>query len=122
MSEFIEITLPYPPTVNHYWKHTRQGRHYISEAGRTFKKIATEACRQFDPILGPVEIKIKIYFPDDRPRDLDNLPKGIFDSLVGAGLIQDDNRKVIRKYSIEEMGVLKGGKCIVLIKELNRGG
>lgn len=90
MSEWVELELPYPPTVNHYWKHTKQGRHYISKAGREFKKIATEVCSQFDPIIGQVEIKIKIYFPDNRARDLDNLPKGIFDSLVGAGLIQDD--------------------------------
>lgn len=121
MSDWLEIELPYPPTVNTYWRHTKQGRHYISEAGRTFKKIATDVCSQFDPIVGQVEIKIKIYFPDNRPRDLDNLPKGIFDSLVGAGLIQDDNRKIIRKYSIEEMGVVKGGKTVVLIKEVERG-
>lgn len=120
MSDWLEIELPYPPTVNTYWRHTKQGQHYISEAGRTFKKIATEVCSQFVPIVGQVEIKIKIYFPDNRSRDLDNLPKGIFDSLVGAGLIQDDNRKIIRKYSIEEMGVIKGGKTVVLIKGLEQ--
>lgn len=119
ISEYLEICLPYPPSVNHYWKHTRQGRHYISKAGRAFKSIATEICQQFVPFEGPVEIKIEIYFPDNRPRDLDNLPKGIFDSLVGAGLIKDDNRKIIRKYSIEEKGVIKNGRTILRIKSLD---
>ncbi|WP_232617502.1 RusA family crossover junction endodeoxyribonuclease [Aggregatibacter segnis] len=77
MSDWLEICLPYPPSVNHYWKHTRQGKHYISKAGREFKRIATEVCSQFDPFESAVEIKMEIYFPDNRPRDLDNLPKGI---------------------------------------------
>ncbi|WP_409138883.1 RusA family crossover junction endodeoxyribonuclease [Pasteurella multocida] len=118
MSDWLEISLPYPPSVNHYWKHTRSGRHYISKAGREFKRIATEVCKQFDPFDGAVEIKMQIYFPDNRDRDLDNLPKGIFDSLVGAGLIKDDNRKIIRKYSIEEMGVVKKGMSIIKIRSL----
>ncbi|HDX1111043.1 RusA family crossover junction endodeoxyribonuclease [Pasteurella multocida] len=118
MSDWLEIALPYPPSVNHYWKHTRCGRHYISKAGREFKRIATEVCKQFDPFDGSVEIKMQIYFPDNRDRDLDNLPKGIFDSLVGAGLIKDDNRKIIRKYSIEEMGVVKKGMSIIKIRSL----
>lgn len=116
MSEWLEICLPYPPSVNHYWKHTRQGRHYISKAGRQFKSIATEICKQFDPFDGPVEIRIEIYFPDNRARDLDNLPKGIFDSLVDAGLIKDDNKGIIKKYSIEDKGVVKKGRCILKIR------
>ena len=62
---------------------------------------------------------MEIYFPDNRPRDLDNLPKGIFDSLVGAGLIKDDNRKIIRKYSIEEKGVVSKGKAIIRIRGID---
>ena len=119
MSDWLEICLPYPPSVNHYWKHTRQGKHYISKAGREFKRIATEVCSQFDPFESAVEIKMEIYFPDNRPRDLDNLPKGIFDSLVGAGLIKDDNRKIIRKYSIEEKGVVSKGKSIIRIRGID---
>nr|WP_276324222.1 RusA family crossover junction endodeoxyribonuclease [Actinobacillus ureae] len=88
----------------------------MSKAGREFKRIATEVCKQFDPFDGAVEIKMQIYFPDNRDRDLDNLPKGIFDSLVGAVLIKDDNRKIIRKYSIEEMGVVKKGMAIIKIR------
>lgn len=118
MSDWLEICLPYPPSVNHYWKHTRQGRHYISKAGREFKKIATDVCAMFDPFEGAVEIKMEIYFPDNRPRDLDNITKGVFDSLVGAGLIQDDNYKIIRKFSIEAKGVEKGGKSIIKIRGL----
>ncbi|MDU5638549.1 MAG: hypothetical protein E6037_05540 [Haemophilus parainfluenzae] len=65
MSDWLEICLPYPPSVNHYWKHTRQGKHYISKAGREFKRIATEVCSQFNPFESAVEIKMEIYFPDN---------------------------------------------------------
>lgn len=40
MSDWLEIALPYPPSVNHYWRHTRSGKHYISEKGRKFKAQA----------------------------------------------------------------------------------
>ena len=115
----VRVVITTGPSVNHYWKHTRQGKHYISKAGREFKRIATDVCSQFDPFESAVEIKMEIYFPDNRPRHLDNLPKGIFDSLVGAGLIKDDNRKIIRKYSIEEKGVVSKGKSIIKIRGID---
>lgn len=85
MSDWLEIALPYPPSVNHYWRHTRNGRHYISEA---------------------------------RNRDPDNINKGLFDSLVASGLIQDDNNKVIKDFRSKNCGIKKGGMVVVKIKGL----
>ncbi|MDU5638550.1 MAG: hypothetical protein E6037_05545 [Haemophilus parainfluenzae] len=39
--------------------------------------------------------------------------------MVGAGLIKDDNRKIIRKYSIEEKGVVSKGKSIIKIRGID---
>lgn len=118
MSDWLEICLPYPPSVNHYWRHTKTGRHYISEAGRKFKAKATEICQQFDPFVGPVAICLDVYYPDNRNRDPDNINKGLFDSLVSAGLIEDDNNKIVVDFRSRNCGIKKGGLVVVKIKSI----
>lgn len=116
MSEWVEIELPYPPSVNTYWRHTKAGRHYISKKGREFKEVAIARCKAFDAFSGAVKIRMDVYFPDKRKRDLDNLTKGVFDSLVASGLIEDDNNEVITEYAIRSAGVVKNGKLMLKIK------
>lgn len=41
-------------------------------------------------ITGPVSVVIEAFPPDKRRRDLDNLLKGLFDSLTHAGVWLDD--------------------------------
>lgn len=121
MSEWVEIELPYPPSVNTYWRHSR-GRHYISEKGKAFQFAAVKACEQFDPFVGAVVIKLEVYKPDKRKRDLDNLTKGLFDALVNAGIIEDDNDEIITEYSSKSMGICRPkGKVVVKIRSCNGG-
>ncbi|TYA25077.1 RusA family crossover junction endodeoxyribonuclease [Aggregatibacter actinomycetemcomitans] len=118
MSDWLEICLPYPPSVNHYWRHTRSGRHYMSEAGRKFKAQAVEICKQFDPFFGAVAICLDVYYPDNRNRDPDNLFKVLCDSFVSSGLIEDDNNKIIPDLRIRSYGTKKGGMVVVKIRGL----
>ena len=46
------------------------------------------------PITGPVVVDIEAFMPDRRRRDLDNLLKGLLDSLTHAGVWEDDNQVV----------------------------
>ena len=118
MSDWLEIALPYPPSVNHYWRHTRSGRHYISEAGRKFKAEALQILQQFDPFIGAVAVHLEVYYPDNRNRDPDNINKGLFDSLVSSGLIQDDNNKIVQDFCSKNCGIKKGGMVVVKIRGL----
>lgn len=119
MSEWLEIALPYPPSVNHYWRHTRSGRHYISAEGKAFRAEVLKICRLFDPFVGAVKIKIEVFYPDNRERDPDNIQKALFDSLVSSGLIEDDNRKIIKDYRVISMDeIRKGGMLVVKIKSI----
>ncbi|WP_314186421.1 RusA family crossover junction endodeoxyribonuclease [Aggregatibacter kilianii] len=119
MSDWLEIVLPYPPSVNNYWRHTRSGRHYISEAGRKFKAQAVEICKQFDPFVGAVANCLDVYYPDNRNRDPDNINKGLFDSLVSSGLIQDDNNKIVQDFRSKNCGIKKGGMVVVKIRGID---
>lgn len=120
MSDWLEIALPYPPSVNHYWRHTRSGKHYISKEGKAFRAEVKKICSLFDPFLGAVKMRIEIFYPDERNRDPDNTQKALFDALVASGLIVDDNRKINKDYRvISHDEVLKGGMVVVKIKGLD---
>ena len=137
MSRELEIALPFPPSVNHYWRHTRQGKHYISDKGKRFRELALLACFAEVSFDGLVSVEVKVYLPDRRDRDLDNLWKVIMDSLTHAQILKDDSWKYVVKESIEAVGevrinekgetefipeIVKDGRVVVTIKELKRGG
>lgn len=120
MSDYLELALPYPPSVNHYWRHTRDGKHYISAEGKAFRAKVLQICRLFDPFAGAVKIKMEVFYPDKRERDPDNLQKALFDALTASGLIKDDNNKIIKDYRVVGMDeIRKGGMVVVKIKGLD---
>lgn len=88
--------LPWPPSVNTYWRHPNTGklagRHLISEKGRSYRKEVAIALRGQKPIEGPVWVEILAFPPDKRRRDLDNLLKAILDAVQYAGVLKDDSQ------------------------------
>ncbi|MDC9615836.1 RusA family crossover junction endodeoxyribonuclease [Xenorhabdus khoisanae] len=105
------LKLPWPPTVNHYWKHVGR-RHYISEKGQKYRRQVIELIEQQNlDIFTTSRIKITItaHPPDRRQRDLDNLPKAVFDSLTHASFWADDSQ-------IDDMHIMRGervaGGCL----------
>ena len=67
----IELELPYPPSVNHYWRHYR-GRTLISRGGRAFRDAvrAALAAAGTKPLSGPLAVAVEVYPPDRRRRDI----------------------------------------------------
>jgi crossover junction endodeoxyribonuclease RusA len=92
----IEITLPFPPTINTYWRKWNN-RMVISEKGRNYRKIVTDLVK-IQQIASntnmPLRVEIKAYRPDKRKRDLDNLLKATLDALCHAGVYVDDSQIV----------------------------
>jgi len=87
------MTLPFPPSVNHYWRKWRN-RMVISTQGREYR---TTVCgllagggNKKPPIVGSVALSMDAFPPDRRRRDLDNLLKSTCDSLTYAGVYRDD--------------------------------
>lgn len=60
----IEIGL-IPPTINTAYGRNRQGRRYLSDAGKHFKSIVKAKCIRFKNTLEerPYSLKIEIYKP-----------------------------------------------------------
>ncbi|MCP9269687.1 crossover junction endodeoxyribonuclease RusA [Xenorhabdus sp. XENO-1] len=112
------LKLPWPPTVNHYWKHAGR-RRYISEKGQKYRQQINEIIQQQQLNIN-TESRIKISItanpPDRRQRDLDNLPKAVFDALTHAEFWVDDNQ--VDYMSIERGERVAGGRLDIQIWEL----
>jgi len=112
----IELELPYPPSVNHYWR-TWRGRMLVSREGRRYRAAVAALMRaaHVTPLAGPLAINIELYPPDGRRRDADNALKALNDALQHGGAFHDDSQIVW--LLVEKAQVVPGGKVIVRIAE-----
>lgn len=113
----LEVTFPYPPSVNGYWR-AFMGRQIISKRGRIYRKncIALFAGKKVEKFTTPVSVDATLFQPDKRRRDLDNYLKGLLDATVTVGLIADDS--LIHELHLRWGGLRKGGFVKLIITEL----
>ena len=113
----ITLTLPWPPSVNKYWR-TFQGRMIISAEGRSYRKAVADQVmiqRGAKHYEGKLRVVIEAWRPDNRRRDLDNLLKATLDALTHAGVWADDGLIVdLRIYWADSIG----GMLKVKVSEL----
>jgi len=111
----IEVHLPYPPSVNNYWRHVGP-RVLISRGGRAFRKVvrSTLAGLRVQPMTGRLRVRIEPHPPDRRRRDVDNALKNLLDALEHGGAYLDDGQIV--RLDVEKRQPIAGGKCIVRIE------
>ncbi len=116
MKEAVILTLPYPPSGNHMWKHTRSGLHYLTDTARKYYAAVDELFRlsgQAGILDGRLHVEFDIYPPDRRKRDLDNSVKVLGDACTKAGVWGDDHQ--ICKLVVEKMNVVKDGRVSVRV-------
>ena len=124
MTILIELKLPYPPSVNHYWgtRATYKNKHmipqkYLTQKAKDYAKEVQQCVfvqKGQKAYNLPIEVKVGVYVPDKRKRDLDNILKGLFDSLTKASVYADDS--LIEKLEVEKLGFKKGGEVQVKIQ------
>ena len=114
----MTLTLPWPPSVNHYWR-TWRGRMLISRQGRAYREQVGAIVRAagITPLAGPLAVHIELYPPDRRKRDADNLLKAVNDSLQHGEAFHDDSQIVW--LLVEKAEIVAGGKVVVRIAERN---
>ena len=111
----LEFELPWPPSVNHYYRHVGH-RTLISREGRAYRQKVCSMLRGGGPMLeGPIKMTIDAYPPDRRRRDLDNILKCILDSLQHAQVYRDDSQiKDLDCHMLEPDRT--GGKVVITLQ------
>tara|TARA_R110002020_G_C16295509_1_gene772759 strand:- start:1440 stop:1787 length:348 start_codon:yes stop_codon:yes gene_type:complete len=110
-----EVTLPWPPTVNTYWRSVN-GRNILSKKAREYKKLAAKFLVAMD-LKGDLKVVIECNMPDKRRRDLDNLLKPLLDVMDECGVYEDDSQ-------ISDLRILKSsygdkGTVTINVKEMD---
>lgn len=123
----MRLILPFPPSVNTYWRAPNsgslKGRHLISAKGRAFQSAACAAIieqlrRLPKPSAHPADVAIVLYPPDHRRRDIDNYNKALFDALTHAGVWEDDSQ--VKRMLVEWGPVIPKGKVEITILALKK--
>ncbi len=133
------LTLPWPPSLNHYWRtvmvrqknsallakqgfRTNRTQVILGVAGKNYRQEAVVLARRamWDqrigndfPFKGDVSVRVVVYPPDQRTRDLDNLPKAMFDAMTYALVWTDDNQ--VARYSVERAETARPGRVVLEI-------
>lgn len=111
----IQLVLPYPPTLNHFY--ARSGtKLYRVKAYTDFIGYVSWLFKTQSPAdwkkTGRFSVKIDVYPPDRRKRDLDNLVKPIFDALTQGGAWNDDSQ--IDKFLVRRQAPNKDNPRVVV--------
>jgi len=117
---YHELYLPFPPTVNNYYKKSAHGGRYISQKGRLFRAQVAEAVidqiGDSVPLDYQMLVEVILFPPDNRTRDVDNYNKALLDAISETGFWLDDK-------FIDQLFVYRGevrsrrGSCYVRISE-----
>lgn len=127
----IKLTLPYPPSINHYYGRGRNGRLFIKKPGLQFRNDVL-ACFLEHPLYypsdeaflgGTLAMSVIAYPPDYRKRDLGNVIKALEDALEKARILDDDEQiwKFDYTWAYNDEGekiIVKGGKVEVKLEEI----
>ena len=114
----LKLTLPFPVSVNQYYRAILRGRiccSILSKKGREYKQSVANhvSDHQKKPTDQRVMCQIKLFPPDKRKRDIDNSLKSLLDSLTGIAW-EDDSQ--IDCIAISREPVFKGGKVEIIIR------
>ena len=111
----LTLTLPFPPTINHYYGRTARGVVYIRKAGKCFREQAIICVEEQLPgvmLDSRIHCEVVLHPPDRRPRDLDNYMKPLLDALTHSQLIEDD--KLIDQLAIFRGVPVPRSGCVIV--------
>lgn len=114
----IKLNLPYPPTVNTYWRNIGKGRTIISRAGRIYRvDVQAAVLLAGRPrASGRLRLGVLLTMPDNRRRDIDNVLKALLDALGHAGVYDDDSQ--IDRITVIRGPVVPPGAAVIEIHEI----
>jgi crossover junction endodeoxyribonuclease RusA len=114
------ITIPSSGVSTNVYYRRAGFRMHISQAGIKFKKLVADIVAEYYPYkFGEARLKVSIYYHPATKRisDIDNRCKCAIDALASAGVF--DNDAQIDSLHIYRCNVIKGGKLIIEVEDIN---
>lgn len=94
--DVVEVIVPMlPPSANHYVKHTRNGRHYVTKEAKAFFQAVGLAAKGHYVRGDSYTVEIYINLMPGEKGDLDNFAKVCIDGLVKANVIDSDSKVTV---------------------------
>lgn len=122
----IHLELPWPPSVNAYWRSVMAGgrgrrccRVLLSREGRAYRREACArlaAIRGDRPLTGRLDVRVELRAPTRRLLDIDNRIKALLDAMEHAGVYRGDAQ--VDRLLVERGPVARGGAALVTIREI----
>ncbi len=124
------LHLPWPPSMNHYWRtrvvgtaKTAFASTYISKEGKAFQEAVIEAVAAAGHseamIDGRLCVSIRLHQPDRRKCDIDNRIKPLLDALTAARIWNDDSQ--VDRLRVDRGEIRKGAPCCVVdVRKIER--
>lgn len=99
----VNLTLPYPPSVNNMYGNRRNGGRILTQAGYRFKSdvAAIATISRSGYFEGEVRVSANVYRAR-KSGDLDNRLKAVLDALTGVCWKDDDQVVEIHAYRYDD--------------------
>lgn len=108
MGRTFEYDLPFPPTVNSYWK-TFRGRTYVAPKGKAYRKRVLEMVERVAYTDCYLIAETTFLRPDHVERDIDNYHKALLDALAAARVYRNDSQIVRNVVEWQDWRTVPGG-------------
>jgi len=115
----ITLELPYPPSVNRYYRHVGF-RTLISREGRAYRRTVCAILRRAGvrPLEGTLAVGLDLYPPDGRRRDCANALKALLDAMQYGGVYGDDSQ-IKKLLVVMRDRIVPGGKAVICVMPLD---
>lgn len=110
----VVLTLPWPPSVNHYKGRRKGGGEFLTAKAKEFIEVVHIEALSKPRLEGEISVAILAYPPDKRKRDLDNVLKVLLDALESADVFDDDSQ--VARIVIERQEGCEG-TVVVIVEE-----
>ena len=124
MTDPIQLTLPWPPSVNAMWRAIPRGKHctsILSKRGREYREAAMIAIAAHNYTLrklsGRLKVTLDLHPPTARKFDCDNYAKAIQDALT-HGCVWDDDEQIDDLHILKHPRDKENPRVVVTISEL----
>lgn len=113
----ITFSLPWPPSINHYYIRARHGV-VIGAKGQAYRKESSILLSRYkDSFLSSdrLSVSIALHPPDKRKRDIDNPIKVLLDCMQASAIFEDDNQ--IDYLTIKRHEIIKHGRVTIQVSK-----